>query len=395
VHVEYSNEVWNFIFPQAVFARDAALALWNTEDDGAWMQFAGLRAAQMAEIWRAVFADAPERLVVVAGTHTGWPGLEEAMLMAPLALEHGQLEVPPVEQFDAYAVTGYFGHELGEEAMIPRIEGWMNASRAVARARAAEAGTDETAYLAAHGDDLAFDLAAEALRQGSLGDLLRDTLPYHAQVAARHGLSLIMYEGGTHVVGHGPTVENDAITRFFTAFNYSPQMGALYDELLSGWRAAGGTLFNAFVDVAKPSKWGSWGALRHLDDATPRWQALMQANAEAPSWDDPRPPGTFLHGAYLRAGDSGERIEGTAKSDIMIGGAGDDVFVSPGGDDLIHGGGGRDLVILPGMRAEYGFGREGARVILQGLAGTVTLTDIEAVEFADTAGTPVALRDLM
>jgi hypothetical protein len=233
------------------------------------------------------------------------------------------------------------------------------------------------------------------LRQGSLGDFLRDTLPYHAGVAARHGLSLIMYEGGTHVVGHGPTVENDAITRFFTAFNYSPQMGALYDELLSGWRAAGGTLFNAFVDVAKPSKWGSWGALRHLDDATPRWQALMQANAEAPSWDDPRPPGTFLHGAYLRAGDSGERIEGTAKSDIMIGGAGDDVFVSPGGDDLIHGGGGRDLVILPGMRAEYGFGREGARVILQGLAGTVTLTDIEAVEFADTAGTPVALRDLM
>ena len=395
VHVEYSNEVWNFIFPQAVFARDAALALWETEDDGAWMQFAGLRAAQMAAIWREVFADQPERLVVVAGTHTGWPGLEEPMLLAPLAVRGGQLDAAPVTMFDAYAVTGYFGHELGEEAMIPRLEGWIAASRAVARARAAEAGGDAAAYLAAHGDDLAFDLAAEALRQGSLGELLRDTLPYHAEVATRHGLRLVMYEGGTHVVGHGPTVDNDEITRFFTAFNYSPQMGVLYEELLSGWHAAGGTLFNAFVDVAKPSKWGSWGALRHLDDTTPRWQVLMQANAEAPSWDDPRPPGTFLHGAYLRAGDSGERIEGTAKSDIMIGGAGDDVFISPGGDDLIHGGDGRDLVILPGARAEYGFGREGARVILQGLAGTVTLTNIEAVEFADTPGAAIPLRDLM
>ncbi|WP_247651160.1 calcium-binding protein [Roseovarius autotrophicus] len=398
VHLEYSNEVWNLVFPQAVWAREAAMALWGDgAGDDAWMQFAGLRAAQMAAIWRKVFADAPERLVVVAGTHTGWPGLEEPMLMAPLAVRGGQIDAAPVDQFDAYAVTGYFGHELGEESMIPTIEGWIAASRAVAHARATEAGAgaDEAAYLAAHGDDLAFDLAAEALRQGSLGELLRDALPYHAQVAARHGLELVMYEGGTHVVGHGSTIANDEITRFFTAFSYSPQMGTLYEELLSGWHASGGTLFNAFVDVTRPSKWGSWGALRHLDDATPRWQVLMQANAQVPSWDDPRPPGTFLHGAYLRAGNSGERIEGTAKSDIMIGGAGDDVFLSHGGDDLIHGGAGRDLVILPGKRAEYGLGREGARVILQGLAGTLTLTDVEAVEFADTPGAPVALSDLM
>lgn len=396
VHVEYSNEVWNFIFPQAVWAREAAEALWGGEaGDDAWMQFAGLRAAQMADIWRAVFADTPERLVVVAGTHTGWPGLEEPMLTAPLALAHGQLDAAPVTRFDAYAVTGYFGHDLGEEAMIPTIEGWIAASRAVARARAAETGAEAESYLAAHGDDLAFDLAAEALRQGSLGALLRDILPYHAQVAGRHGLDLVMYEGGTHVVGQGAAVENDAITRFFTAFNYSPQMGALYEELLRGWRAAGGTLFTAFVDVANPSKWGSWGALRHLEDTTPRWQALMRANAIAPAWADPRPPGTFLQGTLLRANDAGARLEGTAKSDILIGGTGDDVFLGLGGDDLIHGGAGRDRVILPGARGTYGFGRAGGRVILQGLEGTVTLTDIEAVEFSDSPGTPVPLDDLM
>jgi hypothetical protein len=396
VHVEYSNEMWNFAFPQAAWAREAAMALWDgAEEDGAWMQFAGMRAAQMAAIWREVFAATPERLVTVIATHTGWPGLEEPLLAAPLALRHGQLDAPPASQFDAYAVTGYFGHEFGEEAAVPMIEGWIKASRAVARARAAETGAEAEAHLAAHGDDLAFDLAAEALRQGSLGVLLRDTLPYHAGVAARHGLRLVMYEGGTHVVGVGPVVENEDITRFFNAFNYSPQMAALHDELLAGWRAAGGTLFTAFVDVATPSKWGSWGALRHLDDANPRWQSLMRANAMPPDWADPRPEGTFLQGALLRAGDEGERLEGTARADILLGGAGEDVFAGHGGDDLIHGGPGRDLAILPGARRDYGLGREGGRIVLRGLAGTVTLTDVEAVEFADAPGTQVELRDLI
>ena len=60
-----------------------------------------------------------------------------------------------------------------------------------------------------------------------------------------------------------------------------------------GWRAAGGTLFNAFVDVAAPSRWGSWGALRHLDDDTPRWQALRAFNAENPGRWDGRPASDF------------------------------------------------------------------------------------------------------
>lgn len=395
-HVEYSNEVWNFMFPQTAWVRDQALALWGDDaGDDAWMQFAGLRAAQMADIWRAEFAGQENRLQIVVGTHTGWPGLEEPLLMAPLALEHGQLTALPATRFDAYAVTGYFGYELGGEDQQDTVLGWIDTSAAIARAKAVETGTDPETYLAAHRHDLAFDLAAEALRQGSLGDLLRDTLPYHAGVAARHDLRLVMYEGGTHVVGQGAAVENDALTEFFIGFNYSPQMGALYDELLSGWTAAGGTLFNAFVDVAAPSKWGSWGALRHLDDTTPRWDALMRANAETPTWDANRQTGAFLHGVTRIAGPQGARLEGTAKADILLGGTGDDTLVGQGGADRIHGGAGRDLAILPGGRDAYGIGRDGARVILEGPQGAVVLVDVEAVEFATTPGQAVALSDLM
>lgn len=395
-HVEYSNEVWNFMFPQTAWVRDQAQALWGDDaGDDAWMQFAGLRAAQMADIWRGEFADQEDRLQIVIGTHTGWPGLEEPLLMAPLALEHGQLTEPPVTRFDAYAVTGYFGYELGGEDQVAAVLGWIAASEAVARAKAVETGADPEAYIAAHRYDLAYDLAAESLRQGSLGELLRDTLPYHTEVAARHGLRLVMYEGGTHVVGQGAVVENDALTEFFVGFNYSPQMGALYEELLSGWTAAGGTLFNAFVDVAAPSKWGSWGALRHLDDSTPRWETLLRANAVAPDWDTERQEGAFLHGVTRAAGPEGAHLEGTAKADILLGAAGDDVLVGSGGNDRIHGGAGRDLAILPGAREAYGIGREGARVILEGPQGAVVLVDVEVVEFSDAPGQPVALSDLM
>ena len=51
---------------------------------------------------------------------------------------------------------------------------------------------------------------------------------------------------------------------------------ALYGELLAGWQMLSDAPFNAFVDVYRPGKWGSWGALRHLGDDNPRWQALAK-----------------------------------------------------------------------------------------------------------------------
>jgi len=60
VYVEYSNEVWNRSFQQARWADDQAQARWGVENQR--MQFYGMRAAQMAMIWRDVFADKSEQL---------------------------------------------------------------------------------------------------------------------------------------------------------------------------------------------------------------------------------------------------------------------------------------------------------------------------------------------
>jgi hypothetical protein len=267
VYAEWSNEVWNFSFPQAQWADDQAQARWGDQGENAWMQFAGLRAAQVADIWGNVFGPAADdRLVRVVATHTAWLGLEDQLLNAPLAQAEGL--PPPYLSFDAYAVTGYFGHDLASEEMAPQLRDWIAQGTAV-------------------------EQVTQTLRQGSVDTLLHEFWPYHARVARAHDLRLVMYEGGTHLVGQGPVVDDQAITDFLTSYNYSPEMADLYATVMAGWQDAGGTMFNQFVDVAAPSKWGSWGALRHLDDMNPRWATIDAFNAGMPVRWESRDPGSF------------------------------------------------------------------------------------------------------
>ncbi len=264
-HVEFSNEVWNWQFAQAQWAEEQGKALWH--QDGTWVQFYARRAAEVADIWADVFKDDPARLVRVIAVQTGWLGLEEQILDAPLVVAEGRN--PPVDSFDAYAVTGYFSALLGADEKARTVKDWLVQSRDADPAQP---------YL------LANQIAADELRDGSvtgnpedsLARLLTEVLPYHANIAAKHRLKLVMYEGGTHVVGFGAQMEDSELTAFFEQLNYSPEMGALYAELLAGWQAISDQPFNAFVDVYRPGKWGSWGALRHLGDENPRWQALAK-----------------------------------------------------------------------------------------------------------------------
>lgn len=394
-HVEYSNELWNMAFPQTQWALEQAEGLWPGQQDG-WIQFAGMRAAQVALIWSDVFGtDADKRLRNVVSVHTGWPGLEEAQLTAPNWLAGEGKARPPYAVFDAYAVTGYFGFDLGSAEGYAQIEKWRTASRAIAVASAAEkglTGTQAEAFITANSDALAFDLAAAALANGSLAELTGELFPFHAKAAQSYGLDLIMYEGGTHVAGHGDLVNNDDATDFYTRFNYSDQMGQLYGDLITAWHEVGGTQFNAFVDVAAPSKWGSWGALRYLSDDTPRWDALMQANTKPNASE--RQPGAFLHGMQHKGTNSDDVLEGTVEEDILLGQDGNDLLLGQGGSDMLHGGAGTDRAILPGGREDYSFRRDGDRIIAARQADITTLYSVEEIGFSDTPNQRVSVDAL-
>ncbi|MBV2359540.1 calcium-binding protein [Thalassococcus sp. CAU 1522] len=391
-YVEYSNEVWNQIFPQARWAAEQATARWGSSETG-WMQFYGLRAAQMMDIWSDVFGDqADSRLVRVVSTHTGWPGLEEDVLTAPLAfLELGRA---PGDSFDAYAVTGYFGYEMGGAEMAADVQAWLDAAEAMATADGEAQGLRRVAlreFVKENRFEAAIAPAAIALEQGSLRELVEDVFPYHAAAAGRAGLRLIMYEGGTHVVAHGDRVNDDRLTEFFTQFNYTPEMARLYELLMAGWVDAGGTLFNAFVDVAPATKWGSWGALRHLDDANPRWDMLMAFNATGPTSWEIRDPSVFSDGVVRRGQDGPDTLTGTPEEDILLGGPGDDLLVSLGGVDRLHGGPGRDVAELPGRRADWTLTRDGARIVATSRVGTATMIGIEVLRFSDDPGADIGI----
>jgi hypothetical protein len=66
------------------------------------------------------------------------------------------------------------------------------------------------------------------------------------------------------------------MTKFYIELNRRPEMYEIYTQMLNDWKESGGPLFNHFVDVATPSKWGSWGALEYVtQNGSPKYNALI------------------------------------------------------------------------------------------------------------------------
>ncbi len=266
-YVEYSNEVWNWQFQQAQYANEQGKTKWGQDVGDAWMQFNGMKAAQICDIWKKqVFKEASNRVFCVIGTHTAWKGLEEPLLNAPKWVAEGN-EPPYKHGIDGIAITGYFSGDLGNPKNTDKVLSWRK------------------------DPDGGFAKAFQQLKEGSLLGK-EDTLPqtienfkYFSKVAKDKGLQMVVYEGGSHIVGREGAENNDQLTEFLIALNKRPEMYDIYTMLLNGWKQNGGTLFNHFVDVGMPSKWGSWGALESLNaNGSPRYNALIDFMKKNPQW---------------------------------------------------------------------------------------------------------------
>lgn len=281
--IEFSNETWNWSFPQANHAREQAQARWG--DGDRWQEWNAMRAAQMVQIFDRVFDGQQGRLVRVLATQTGWHGLENQLLAPSWQAEDPANPAPPT-LFDAYAITGYFSALLGNDEKVEMTRGWLRDATALAEEEGRAQGLDGAAlteFTRARAHDILRPRMIAELRDGAISGDRRNTvasfldsdLPYHRDVADRWGLDLVAYEGGTHLVGVGPHMEYADLTALFMDVNYSQGMADLYTMLLEGWVAGGGGLFAHFTDIRAPGRWGSFGALRHLDDHNPRWDALV------------------------------------------------------------------------------------------------------------------------
>ncbi|MFV0243950.1 MAG: Ig-like domain-containing protein [Qingshengfaniella sp.] len=397
-HVEYSNEMWNFsgAFGQTAWAQEQAAERWGSGVN--WMEFVGMRAANVAQIWDRVFDEqADERVVNVIGVQTGWKGLEVPLLTSPHWVAENPAEnLAPHEYFDAYAVTGYFGGDLAYE-QANDVFTWIDQSRRAAEAEASNLGLQGNArstYIEEHKFDLAVSRAVDAIHSSTLDQLVSDLWPYHRAVADSYGLDMIMYEGGTHV-DPGPYRWNSPeLLEFFEHLNYTPELAAVYDSLLEAWQEVGDGPFNAYTDIAKSGVWGGFGHLRHIDDDTARWQKLQDYNADVEAWFGDRDAGAFDQGLILVGADGADTLTGTVEDDILIGGGGNDLLVSGGGYDRIHGGAGVDTARLAGQRDEFVFNWDGDNLIADSETASIVLRDIERLTFSDEPGVSLSVIDL-
>lgn len=255
VYVELSNEVWNWQFSQAHYAMEQGKARWGDRGD-AYMQWYGMRAAQMAELWKQIFAHQLDRLKTMIATQTVWRGLEAAALDCPLWVAEGH--APCHQSVDLYAIAGYFSGNLNQPENQAAVEALLNEP------------------------DGGFEQAFTQMQQGGIVPALGyddslvgafDVMAYHRNVAQQHNLQLVVYEGGQHLVN----ANSEKLTTFFMALNRDRRMGDLYSQLLRGWKDSGGTLFMNFSDIGRWSRWGSWGVLESVNQAhSPRYDALMR-----------------------------------------------------------------------------------------------------------------------
>lgn len=246
VYVEYSNEVWNSIFPQCRYAQQKGQELGLGPRERPWEgggMYYARRSLQLFRLWQDAFAGRSRLVRVLA-----WQAVN------PWWMEH--IILPTDEAFanaDAVAIAPYFG------PLVPPTS-------AEGRPGADQVDNWTVDQLLDHVQQTTLPQALEAIRQQRI-------------IADRFGLKLVAYEAGQHLVGLGAAQNDEKLTALLMQANRHPRMGALYTQYLDGWKAAGGDLMCMFSSVSAWGKYGSWG-LSEFYDETEADQPKLKAVTE-------------------------------------------------------------------------------------------------------------------
>lgn len=234
VYVEYSNEVWNSIFPQSAYAAQQGLKLGLSSNAyEAQLRYYARRTTEILAIWEDVFGEDRDRVIGVYAAHAANDWTSTTILSVEGVKAHA----------DVLAIAPYFGAGLG------------------APTRAREVGTWS---LDALFDRLSEEVAGENHR----------LILVQASIARQFGVGLIAYEGGQHLAGFGGAENDERLTSLFIAANRDPRIGALYAAHLENWWNAGGGVYALFSSMSEPSKWGSWGLLEYEGAPHVKWDAV-------------------------------------------------------------------------------------------------------------------------
>jgi hypothetical protein len=229
VRIEYSNEVWNPIFKQFGQNMDRSKAnpdLTAKDDFGRAAQEYAVRAKQIGDIFRTVWADQGARLIPVIGGQASNNYWHEMGLQ--YLHDHAG---PPANYFKEIAIAPYVGDQIGPGP----AGGW----------------TLDTLFPAL--ENVAATTMAQWTRQAKAS-------------ADQWGLQLVAYEGGEDLLA-----TKSVSATLAPIAQRDPRMYALYHDMSKTWHANGGTLFCEFSHIG-----GGWGLLDSSTQAgSPKWDAVM------------------------------------------------------------------------------------------------------------------------
>lgn len=251
IYVEYSNELWNSLFKQTNWLYKTACSLSSTfaphnsgndlgikgcDDLLSGIRYQAMRISRIYSIFNTVFGDSfSRRIVKIVSSQAANADLSDKLLST---FDDKSLNSKGYKP-DALAIAPYFGGPIANTIY-----------------RNGQTNTVSTDQIIAMAND---DMQKNSFRW----------MQAQKQVAIKHQVYLVTYEGGQHLVGSGGAENDTILTRQLIDANRDSDMQELYEQYLHHWfNDAGGDLFVLFSNVETPSKWGSWGLYEYQTQGT-------------------------------------------------------------------------------------------------------------------------------
>ena len=238
IRFEYSNEVWNPIFPQYHRALAAAWAnpdLTHLDNSGRVAEQYAARSKEIGDVFRAEFGAASTRLQPVMSGQATNPYFLSVGLDY-LSAAYGA----PSQYVSAIAVAPYamLSQKVDKRGLtLPSLFASLN--------------TYVTTRVA-------------------------PGLAKHSALADSYGLQLLSYEGGQSVINWNAVNRRYVNGAVKALAQNDPRMGDLIRSIDSVWRANGGGLFTEYGLMGPYNKFGYWGLLQGEGNwGSVKWDAMM------------------------------------------------------------------------------------------------------------------------
>jgi hypothetical protein len=288
VYVEYSNEVWNTIFPQYHWNYEKAKeevekggeggkALTDDyKDDNTyfhgWKRVAK-RLVEISNIFKDVYADKE------GGAN---PNAINTVIRPVLA---SQSAIPTMLRMQVKLIEKYYGPP---SKFIYGIAGapYIGPDKSVAGRPGSTA-------------DQLLDSAADSGMKW-----IKDVTLQYQTVARFYRLHSLCYEGG-------PGFDGEHSVEGKIAANRDPRIGKLITDYLNAWYGTGGELFMYFNLASGYGKFGSWGLTEDIRKETPKTKAVAEVAAEPlpPETVGASIPGTVMAYDFTANGGNGGGVE--------------------------------------------------------------------------------------